>query len=62
MLQCPHRAAWPSVLDQADQQLEEEEEKERIERERGRDGEREGREKYKTYGWIQQGRERKPLM
>ena len=47
--QCPHRAAWPSVLDQAGQQLEEEE-KERIERSTGREGEREGREKYKTYG------------
>ena len=45
MLQCPHRAAWPSVLDQADQQLEEEEEKERIERSRGREREREKEER-----------------
>ena len=53
MSQRPHRAAWPSVLDQAGQQLEEEEE-EKEDEERGR----ERRKREVQHLWLDTARER----
>lgn len=53
MSQRPHRAVWPSVLDQAGQQLEEEEEE--------KEGEERGRERRKRevqHLWLDTARER----